>query len=186
MIYLASSSPRRLELMNKITSNFKIIKPTFDESLISKDSTHLALEESIGKAKSVQKLVESDSCIIACDTIVTYLDKVFLKPIDLKDAFNTLKFLSDKTHTVISGYTIIYKDKIISKEIKTDVTFNKLSDEEILNYINTSYVLDKAGSYAIQDNKKYCLIKSITGSLDNVIGFPVDEIKQDLIELKVI
>lgn len=186
MIYLASASPRRLELMNKITSTFKVIKPTFDESLISKNSTTLALEESIGKAKSVQKLVEKDSCIIACDTIVIYKDKVFLKPININDAFNTLKFLSNKTHTVISGYTIIFKDKIISREIKTDVTFNELSDEKILNYINTSYILDKAGSYAIQDNEKYQLIKSINGSLENVIGFPVDEIRKDLIELKVI
>ncbi len=186
MIYLASTSPRRLELMKEISSVFKTIKPTFDESKIERSAFQLALKESLGKAKSVQNLVNFDDCIISCDTIVTYLDKVFLKPFDLNEAFETLKFLSNKTHNVISGYTIIYKDKIISREVVTEVTFNNLTDEEIKHYINNAYVLDKAGSYAIQDNDKFHIIKKIKGSLDNVIGFPVDEIKKDLIELKVI
>lgn len=186
MIYLASTSPRRLELMKEISSVFKTIKPNFDESTFSTFTTHLALKESLGKAKSVQNLVNYDDCIISCDTIVVYEDKVFLKPIDLNEAFKTLKFLSNKTHHVISGYTIIYKDKVISKEVITDVTFNDLSEEKIKHYINNAYVLDKAGSYAIQDNDKFDLIKSIKGSLNNVIGFPIEEIKHDLVELKVI
>lgn len=186
MIYLASTSPRRLELMKEISSVFKTIKPSFDESIYSSSTPHLALKESLGKAQSVQQLVNFDDCIISCDTIVTYNDKVFLKPLNLDEAFNTLKFLSAKTHTVISGYTIIYKGNIVSKEVITEVTFNDLSDEKIKHYINNAYILDKAGSYAIQDNEKFHLIKSIEGSLDNVIGFPVKEIKDDLIKLKAI
>lgn len=186
MIYLASTSPRRLELMYKITSDFKVIKPIFDESEISLNTSHLALNESVNKAKSVQYLVNFDDCIISCDTIVTYNNRIFIKPKDEKEAFDTLKYLSEKTHAVISGYTIIYKGKIVSKEIITYVTFNKLSDELINRYIKENYLLDKAGSYAIQFDENYHLIKEINGSLDNVIGFPIDEIKQDLLELEVI
>lgn len=186
MIYLASTSPRRIELIKKITNNFKVISPNFDESKIAKDTEHLALLESLNKAKSVQNQVNFDDCIIGCDTIVTYNSRRFFKPKDLDDAFETLKFLSNKTHQVISGFTIIYKGKVISKEVVTEVTFNKISDEKIANYIKDNYVLDKAGSYAIQFDKNYHLINKIKGSLDNVIGFPTEEIKQVLLELKVI
>ena len=186
MIYLASTSPRRIELIKKITTDFKIISPTFDESKISKSVNHLSLLESENKAKSVQNLVNFDDCIIACDTIVKYKDRVFLKPKNLDDAFKTLEFLSNKTHEVISGYTIIYKGKVISKEVTTEVTFNKLSNDLINKYIHENNVLDKAGSYAIQFDDKYHLINKIKGSLDNVIGFPTQEIRNDLISLKII
>lgn len=186
MIYLASSSPRRFELLSTITKDFKVIKPTFDEQSISKKSPHYAMLEGFYKAKSVQKSVLITDCIIACDTIVVYKGLIYGKPKNKLDAFNTLKTLSGQTHKVISGYTIIYKEKVISKEITTEVTFNALSDSKINDYINNYNVMDKAGSYAIQDNQKTNIIKSIKGSLNNVIGFPLEEIKQDLINLKVI
>ncbi len=186
MIYLASTSPRRIELIHKITNDFKIISPSFDESKLDKNIEHLSLLESLNKAKSVQNLVNFEDCIIGCDTIVTYEDRIFLKPKDLVDAFNTLKFLSNKTHKVISGYTIIYKGQTISKEVTTEVTFNKLTDEQINRYIKENNVLDKAGSYAIQFDENYHLINKIKGSLDNVIGFPTEQIKETLLELKVI
>lgn len=186
MIYLASSSPRRKVLMKKITNDFSIINPSFDEGKIGKNNEHLALLESLNKAKSVQNLVNFDDCVISCDTIVTLNGEVFLKPKNLDEAKATLEKLSDKTHKVISGFTIIYKGKIVSKECTTFVTFNKLNNEQIQFYIENENVMDKAGSYAIQDDEKYHLISKIKGSLDNVIGFPVDEIRTELINLQVI
>ena len=94
-----------------------------------------------------------------------------------------LKMLSGQTHQVISGYTIIYKDKVIKKTVVTKVTFNELNDELIKNYIQNEKVLDKAGSYGIQDDSDYHLIKEINGSYYNVMGFPLEEIEKDLINL---
>ena len=186
MIILGSSSPRRIKMIEELNVPFKIIKPIFDEKSIPSSSNHLAMLESYNKAISIKNLAEPQDCIITCDTIVTYKDKVFGKPIDKNDAFNTLKFLSNKTHKVITGYTIIYKENIIKKEVETEVTFNNLSDDFIWNYINGVNVMDKAGSYAIQDNEKFPIIKGIKGSLNNVIGFPIEEIKKDLVLLHII
>lgn len=183
MIILASKSPRRIELMKTFVKEFETLTPLFDERTISNSTKHLALKESQNKANSIKNLAKPQDFVITCDTIVVYKDNVFNKPIDNNDAFNTLKFLSGKTHQVVSGYTIFHGDKSISREVITDVTFNKLSDELIMKYITDINVLDKAGSYAIQDDEKYHLINKIKGSYTNVIGFPVDEIKQDLIDL---
>ncbi len=180
MIILASKSPRRIELMKNIVNEFKIIEPIFDERKIPNSSSHLALNEARNKAFSVKNLANTQDFLISCDTTVIYKDKVFNKPKDKNDAFNTLKFLSGKTHQVITGYTILHGEKEISKEVITDVTFNELTDDLINKYISEINVLDKAGSYAIQDDSSYHLISKIKGSYTNVIGFPVDEIKEDL------
>lgn len=180
MIILASKSPRRIELMKKISPEFKIISPSFDERTLLNSSKHLALEEAKNKAISVKNLAKPEDFLITCDTTVVFEDRVFNKPADIEDAFNTLKFLSGKTHQVITGYTISHGNKEILREVITDVTFNVLSDELIQRYINEINVLDKAGSYAIQDDENYHLISKIKGSYSNVIGFPIDEIRSDL------
>ena len=99
-----------------------------------------------------------------------------------------LKRLSGKTHKVISGYVIACDEQniLIEKSVTTEVTFNKLSDEEIKRYIEEENVYDKAGSYAIQDDEKYHLVSKIKGSFYNVMGFPLEEIKLDLLSLKII
>ncbi len=180
MIILASKSPRRIELMKNIVDEFEIIQPLFDERKIPDSASHLALNEARNKAFSVKNLAKPQDFLISCDTTVVYKDRVFNKPIDENDAFETLKFLSGKTHQVITGYTILHGEKEISREVVSDVTFNVLSDELIRKYIKEVNVLDKAGSYAIQFDEPYHLINKIKGSYTNVIGFPVDEIKEDL------
>jgi len=180
MIILGSSSPRRIELLKRITNDFKIIKPTFNESLISISETHYALKEALGKAESIKKYISYEDILICCDTVVILNNKIFGKPKDDKDAFEILHSLSENTHEVVTAYVIIYKDKIIKKEVTSEVTFNRLSDEKILSYILNENVKDKAGAYAIQDDDKFNLIKSIKGSKDNIIGFPVEEIQNDL------
>ena len=186
MIVLGSTSPRRKELLSLLVSDFKTIAPLFDENNLSIDTKHYALEESFNKAKSLLNQINNDDCLITSDTIVYLNNKIYGKPKDRNDAIKMLTELSNNTHEVITGYTIIYKDKVIKKEVTTKVTFNKLSNDEILNYINSINVLDKAGSYAIQDDEKFHLIKSIEGSTYNVIGFPIEDIKKDLIELGLI
>ena len=87
-----------------------------------------------------------------------------------------LKKLSGNKHVVISGYTFINKDKEITRTVRTYVYFNKLSDETIDAYIKSGSPMDKAGAYGIQDSE-FNLVNHIEGSLDNVIGFPVEDIK---------
>lgn len=181
MIILGSTSPRRKELLTKLTSNFRVIAPLFDEhNLSTKLSRNYALEESYNKAFSLKDKVNKNDCLICVDTIVYFENKIYGKPKDLNEARLFLGKLSNKKHEVISGYTIFYKNEIIKKEVTTYVEFNKFSEEEIINYINSINVLDKAGAYSIQDDKNFHLIKKIEGSFSNVMGFPLEEIKNDL------
>lgn len=78
---------------------------------------------------------------------------------------------------------MFFKGKVISKQVVTYVTFNCLNEEQIINYVNNEMVLDKAGAYAIQDDNKFHIIKEIKGSYNNVIGFPIEYIKEDIDKL---
>lgn len=182
MIILASSSPRRIQLLNALTKDFKIIKPTFDEKSLKKSLFHYALKESYFKAFSVKNLAKPEDFVISCDTIVKYKNRILGKPSSIDEAKKYLRLLSNNVHNVISGVTIIYKNKVYKKEIKTKVYFNKLSESDIENYLKEEYVLDKAGAYAIQSNSKIKLVKEIKGSYTNVMGFPIEYIKKMLIK----
>ena len=92
-------------------------------------------------------------------------------------ASEMLHKLSGRKHVVISGYTLISKEKEITRTVRTYVYFNKLSDELIEKYIATGSPMDKAGAYGIQD-KEFDLVNHIEGSFDNVIGLPTEDLKQ--------
>ena len=91
-----------------------------------------------------------------------------------------LKSLSGNTHEVITGYAVISKNKVVKGHEKTFVTFNKLTDLQIENYVNSKSPLDKAGAYGIQDGD--FLVSKFLGDYDNVVGLPVTKIKQILAE----
>ncbi len=186
MIILGSTSPRRKELMNKITSDFKIIAPLFNEENLSKNTKHYALEESFNKAQSLIDKIDKDDCLICVDTIVFYNNTIYGKPKNVDEAKKFIHELSNVTHEVISGYTIIFHGCTIKKEIVSYVTFNKLTDEKIDQYVKNVYVLDKAGAYSVQDDYKEHIIKNVDGSFDNVMGLPVEEIRKDLRSLDLI
>lgn len=182
MIILASTSKRRIQLIKKITKDFKCIKPNIDEkafhygniSIISKELAKM-------KAYSVYNQ-HKDDIIISADTIVILNNELIEKPKNKIDAFNILKKLSNNTHIVLTSYTILYKEKEISHTVKTYVTFKKLNYNLINDYLKNNTYKDKAGGYAIQA-RKYNFVKSINGSYYNVVGFPIDEIKKDLNKL---
>lgn len=177
MLILASQSPRRRELIKKITKDFIVIPSNVDESTIKADPDELPGELSKLKAYDVFKDHPNDK-ILACDTIVVLDNKVMGKPHTKEKAFEMLKNLSGKKHVVISGYTLLSKEKVITRCVKTYVYFNKLSDELINKYIETGSPMDKAGAYGIQD-KEFNLVDHIKGSMDNVIGLPVEDIKEN-------
>lgn len=175
MLILASSSPRRKELLKKITKSFTVVEPNVNERDYHFDVFQYALELSRLKAYEVSSRYPNEP-VLACDTIVVLDNKIINKPKDNNDAKRILKLLSNKTHLVISGYTYINKKKEVNRQVITKVTFNKLSDKLINEYVNKGLARGKAGAYGIQDG--YDLVKSINGSYDNVVGLPVEDIKK--------
>ena len=183
MIILASASPRRKELMKRdISSSFVVVVSEIDESLSFQKFDNvidIVKDISLRKCLAVSNEHPHD-LVIAADTVVVINDEIIGKPKDEKDAFFILKELSNKEHYVYTGYAIKQENKLVQGIVKSTVLFNALSDQLILDYIASGSPMDKAGAYGIQDNDRFPLVKKISGSLTNIIGFPTDEIKQDL------
>ena len=177
---LASSSPRRKELMKEISEVFSIDVSNVDESVDDSLSPVDAVKIIALRKGEAVKVRHPNEVVISADTIVVIDNMIIGKPIDEIDAVRILKLLSNRTHIVYTAYCIFYKDKFIEKVVESGVTFNKLSDELIKEYVASKSPLDKAGAYGVQDNERYHIIKEIKGSLTNVIGFPVEDIKVSL------
>lgn len=175
MLILASGSPRRKELLRKITADFTIILPNIDERLLdhSLEAKDLPAEESRLKAYSIHALYPKDD-VLACDTIVILDGEILGKPANKDEAFRMLKKESGKRQIVLSGYTFLSPSKEITRSVATAVYFNVLKDEDIRAYIEKYQPLDKAGAYGIQDEAG--LINRIEGSYDNVMGLPSEDI----------
>ena len=181
MIILASASPRRKRLMQEeISSCFNIIIPEIDESLSFKkykDVKDIAKRKCLKIAKDYP-----NDLVIAADTVVVIHQKIIGKPKDKDDAYRILKMLSNEKHYVYTGYAIHQNNKLVVSTTKSTVYFNDLSDELINSYIASGSPMDKAGAYGYQDNQDFALVKKINGSITNVIGFPVEDIKKVLKE----
>ena len=176
MIILASESPRRKELIKKITKEFTVIPANIDESVLHIPACDLPGELSKLKAYDVFAKYPNDK-VLACDTVVILDGEIMGKPHTVEKAREMLHKLSGRKHVVISGYTIISKEKEVTRTVRTYVYFNKLSDELIEKYIATGSPMDKAGAYGIQD-REFDLVSHIEGSFDNVIGLPTEDILQ--------
>ena len=182
-LILASSSPRRSYLLDQAGLTFTVIPSSFDENSVSLSTPEIyvkALAEA--KAADVSKAYP-ESWVIGADTIVVIDGKILGKPDSKEQARTMLKSLSGKTHQVHTGYCICCraKERTFSNTVKTDVLFKNLADNEIEWYINTSEPFDKAGAYAIQGLGTF-IVKSIKGSYTNVVGLPVCEVIEFLIE----
>ena len=174
-IILASKSPRRRELMELLHIPFEVIVSDIDEQIDYTNDLVKEIEKlSFQKAQAVFK-DHSDALVIGSDTIVKIGNDVLGKPKNIEDAKAMLKELSDNTHQVVTGVTILYKDKAETFSSVADVTFYPLNDEEIDAYIATNEPMDKAGSYAIQgDAAKF--IRSIRGDYYTIVGLPIAEL----------
>lgn len=181
---LASKSPRRKELMKFISSDFLIAVEDINEESSYKLSPIEAVKDiAKRKGEAVDKLYPND-LIISADTIVVFDNQIIGKPIDTLDAKRILKLLSRNTHYVYTGFRVKYKNKCIIDVVESKVIFNELDETLIDEYIASGSPLDKAGAYGVQDNDRFPIIKKVIGSIDNVIGFPVKEIKEAVEEVK--
>jgi septum formation protein len=183
-LILASSSPRRTEILRKAEMDFEVKFPEdIEENNISTDPVLHVKELSRKKAESVVGK-SKNRLILGADTIVVLDGEILGKPKDKEDAFRILKKLSGKEHKVYTGITLLDEKsgKIVNGYQLTRVKFNQLKDEEIKEYIETGEPLDKAGAYGIQGMGNF-LVEKIEGDLDNVIGLPLRKLKELLIKI---
>ena len=179
---LASSSPRRRELLLRLQTPFDIILPDVDESIIARDGSPEAYCTTLAemKANDISQHYPNN-LVIGSDTIVVMDNNIMGKPKDKRMAQNMLETLSGKTHHVYTGVCLKWTDKNIHHlfaEI-TMVTFRKLSEADINHYIESCPPYDKAGSYGIQDWSAI-FVKEIKGCYDNVVGFPISRFYEEL------
>jgi septum formation protein len=174
MIYLASKSPRRHELLAGMDIKFEYLPVEVDEFHPAGFSPiQIAEFLSQHKLSTIQweKFTEND-IFIACDTIVVLVDIILEKPENEADAMQMLRLLSGKEHEVISGLTVATKKKQLTNHRITKVKFKEFSDEEIHYYVTNYRPFDKAGAYGIQEWIGYVGVEYIEGSFFNVMGLP--------------
>uniref|UniRef100_A0A7C5Z3N2 dTTP/UTP pyrophosphatase n=1 Tax=Caldicellulosiruptor owensensis TaxID=55205 RepID=A0A7C5Z3N2_9FIRM len=177
-VILASSSPRRIELLKQFGIKFEIIPSNVDESI----NQSLSVEENViqlakKKAQEVFNKLGEDSkqsLVIAADTVV-YVEGIILgKPSNEDEAFWMLRKISGKWHTVYTGVCVIDgpSERILVEYEKSNVYIKQMSDEDILRYISTKEPFDKAGAYAIQGFGSL-IVERIEGCFYNVVGLPL-------------
>lgn len=176
-IILASGSPRRKELLKMLYADFSVIPADIDETIPMKtDVLQVAEYLAVKKAKAIKS---KGALVIACDTVVICDGIILGKPENSHHAFEMLKSLSGKKHSVVTGVCLSLNNKTCSFSEKTEVEFYPLSDSEISSYIMTGEPMDKAGAYGIQ-GLGGLFVKGINGDFYNVVGLPVARLKREI------
>jgi septum formation protein len=185
-IILASSSPRRADLLRQIGVEFTVDPARGAEPSFSGGDPHeYARMLSLNKAKQAAAC-HPDALIIAADTFGMIDGRFIGKPHTAPEAVKMLAGLSERSHAVITGFTVFdtSSGKDITRSVETEVRFRKLTREEIEAYVATGEPLDKAGAYAIQ-GKGAVLVESIEGDYSNVVGLPLAALARALKEFGV-
>jgi septum formation protein len=178
MLILASSSPRRHELLRAAGIVHEVLTVPIDESRREHEAPReyvLRLAEEKARAISPPQ----GSIVLAADTVVAIENQVFLKPTGPADAARMLRALSGRDHWVITGICLLSETKCITDMAATRVSFVELDDAEIQEYIRSPELYDKAGAYAIQGLASK-FIAGIEGCYQNVVGLPVSLVYQHL------
>ncbi len=184
-LILASKSPRRRYLLEQAGVSFSVIPSSFDENTVPLTSPETYVKI-LAEAKANDIAIQyPGKWVIGADTIVLIDGDILGKPGSQAEARTMLKRLSGQIHKVFTGYSICCKtkQKHFSETVITEVLFKNLTDQEIEWYIRTEEPFDKAGAYAIQGLGTF-LVKSINGSYTNVVGLPVCEVIEFLIQEK--
>jgi len=173
-LILVTSSPRRIELIRKLSLPFEIRKPNEEQDIyVPKNPCLTAILRAKFKVKNLK--VKDDEIVVSADTIIVLGDNILGKPKDVNEAREYLKMLSGRTHKVITALLILTSEDIYTECVKTKVTFKKLSKEEIEFYVRTKEPLDKAGAYAIQ-GLGALFVRRIEGDYYNIMGLPLNRL----------
>lgn len=178
-IVLASGSPRRRELLSLMGLEYEVIKSEVEEQVTQSVPAMIVEELSGQKAMDVCSRVDPDTIVIGADTVVVMDGSIIGKPTGEEDAFRTLASLSGRVHEVYTGVTICVNGTAKTFHVCTKVFMDKLSKQEILDYIATGECYDKAGSYGIQGLGGR-FVREIEGDYYNVVGLPVNRLYQEL------
>ena len=179
MLILASNSPRRKEILEKLQFNFICDPVDVDETVCDNvQFSQVAELLALRKAEAGFRLHPNDT-VIGSDTVVVVKDRILGKPKDKLDAKVMLKLLSGNIHKVYTGVAIINAQKTVSFTECSEVAFDNLSDSEIDDYISSGEPMDKAGSYGVQ-GLGCRFIKWIKGDYYNVMGLPANRLYREL------
>lgn len=181
-VILASGSPRRRQFMKDLNIDFEIrlneVEEIYPENLQGCEITDFLAEL---KGNALTDTLEDKEILITSDTIVWHNHEALGKPKDYEDAFNMLSSLSGKTHEVISSVCLKSKEKSVTFNETTRVTFHEITEAEIKHYLENYKPFDKAGAYGIQEWIGLIAIAKLEGSYNNVVGMPVNKVYHELI-----
>ncbi len=181
MLILASSSPRRQQLLVQVSIPFAAIPVEVDETPAPSEAP-ADMVRRLARAKAEKAgQTHPEHVVLGADTVVALADEIFGKPADLAEARHMLATLSGRTHRVYTG-VCLYRQQPRKAEVWVSITqvrFNQLSPAQIDDYLEQADPLDKAGAYAIQDHEEL-LIDSYDGLYSNVVGLPIEEVLEKL------
>lgn len=181
MIILASSSPRRRELLKYITEDFTVktadVEENYDRTL-----SPAGVVEYLSRIKA-EPFRNGSDIVIGSDTVVALGKKILGKPESKAQAFEMLSFLRGRTHSVFTGVTLIGGNRTKTFHCETKVRFYNVSDEDIKKYVETGEPMDKAGAYGLQGRGAF-LAEKIDGDFFNVVGLPISRLKIELDKIK--
>lgn len=182
-IILASASPRRSQLLTQVGITHKIIPSEYEEKECADTPEETVLRFAKAKARDVLQKVDSGTIVLGADTVVACDGTILGKPGTKENAFKILKLLQNRSHEVYTGVSILQKQGNTIKESsfveETKVCFAAMSDQDILDYIETGDCMDKAGAYGIQ-GVCAAYITGIVGDYNNVVGLPVGRVYREL------
>jgi septum formation protein len=178
---LASTSPRRAELLRQLPVKFRVV-PSDATEMAHEHLSPLELCQlnAHHKARAVAKKIP-DALVLGADTLVFLDGEILGKPRNLAEARRMLKKLRGRTHQVVTGVSLMhlrsYRESLFA--VSTDVLFRSFTDATITDYLAKVDVLDKAGAYAIQQHGEW-LVSEISGSFSNVVGLPLERLESEL------
>lgn len=179
-IILASASPRRKEILGDMGLTFEVIPGDVDESCVHiKNPVALTKRLSALKANAVNA---DGATVIAADTVVVFRGRIYGKPHTKERAVEMLSVLSGHWHTVCTGVTVKQGERSVTFAVKSYVKFKRLTEEDILSYVEETNPVDKAGAYGIQDGR---VVQKYSGSYSNIVGLPKEKLAKTLARMGV-
>ena len=178
-LVLASASPRRRWLLEKLMPRFDVVAPDIDETRRADESPESFAGRMAGEKAATVAGRHSDAWILAADTVVALDARALGKPMDAAEAFAMLSALAGRRHTVFTGVALVRPGGTEAERtvVATPVAFRALTADEIHAYVATGEPFDRAGAYAIQGEGAH-LVDRVEGSYTNVIGLPLPTVAE--------
>ena len=182
-IVLASGSPRRAKILEAAGVDFAVLKTDAPEVSIPHDPERTVTENALAKLKAAQAELAADAAaeragVLAADTIVWFDGHIYGKPRDLDEAAEFLRELGGRTHTVFTGVAFAAPDGSVKTACaRSGVTFHPLDEAKIAEYVECVKPTDRAGAYDI-DESGDLIVASYTGSYENIMGLPLEPLKE--------